>query len=162
MCQQPEATQRLTLKPRTTKEEALMTGEQHPIPALTPPNCHLNSAYNKCQVLLVSHPAHNPPKVSHIFTAFRKFHGFHECNAHNKHSSLRWHCTYCHFQFHKCHFSLFHRFTGKHSGWSKPRTQNVIAAVKRLKCRKKAEICVCIKVACITMSSCYYKITYSF
>lgn len=52
---------KINIKTRTTKEEALMTGEQHPIPALTPPNCHLNSAYNKRQVLLVSHPAHNPP-----------------------------------------------------------------------------------------------------
>lgn len=53
-----------------------MTGEQHPIPALTPPNCHLNSAYNKCQVLLVSHPAHNPPKSLIYLQLSGNFMGF--------------------------------------------------------------------------------------
>lgn len=95
-----------------TKQEALLTAEVHPTPLLTS-TCHLNSVHNK----------HHPPVcfpsstqltlhlTSYIFTPFQEF-SWVECCAHNKHSSLRRHCTYRQLQFHKCHFPSLTKIHG--------------------------------------------------
>lgn len=121
MCQQPEASRRLTLDYEPQSRKLSQPAKKHLTPPLTPPPVTLILRVINIRPACFPSSTQPPPTphVSRIFTAFSKFHGFRECNAHNKHGSLQWHCTYCHFQFHKCHFSLFHRFTGKHSGCSK-------------------------------------------
>lgn len=103
------------LAPNTAKQEALIMAE-----------VHWHSPQPVTLILRIINIIHRLLPIRHSSSCFlpctylQLFREFFmgSAVAHNKHGSLRSHCTYCQLQFHRCHFPSL---TKIHS-WSTPRT----------------------------------------